>query len=410
NGLSSGTVTAGAYRYDFFDVRWWRYGATVGGAGANSQAHTVRNVEFGRGAQGKVLVNARRIVDSTVADGGTGAVGGWDLTAEGDGAFDCIVWNVSARGVRNTVGLAVPNNRSGTVGPSNPRVIRRFACVNLLLERTNLGGIIGEPMLIFGSSDEVVHDCVFEGCTVVGQRINWLYNEPSDGATDMPKTGNVLRNSHFDRLPTKHDNSTPTNPAAIGAWSVLYGVGYEGSTFMNRVTSAGFEHEFFGIRSTRDPATVDGGTPGPGPGNNAGWPAFVEDRSQFQPGPKDGFGDYRPQSGSPLLTFGGNPRCLNATCDTYRDGTVKSGGGFSAGSEVPVAGGLPADLAVASCGHALTDGGAGLSWAGRVQPANGQNGTADAGGRLRAEAVGGGARARVLRVAREARILRVDPD
>lgn len=335
NGLWSSMPSAGVYRFDFFDVRWWRYGTSFGGTGANAAAHTVRNVEFGRGAQGKALVNARRIVDSTVPDGGTAAVGGWDLTAEGDGAYDCIVWNVEARGIRNTEGLSVPNNRVGTATPSNPRQVRRYAVVNLLLERTNLGGIIGNPLAMVGTGDEVVHDCILEGCTVVGQRINWCYNDASDGVSDIPKSGNVVRNSHFDRLPTKHDANVPTNPNAISSWSINYGVGYEGSTFMNRVTSAGFEHEFFGVRSTRDPATADGGTPGPGPGNNAGWPAFVEDRSQFQPGPKDGFGDYRPQSGSPLRTFGANPRCLNATCDTYRDGTARSGGGWAAGSERP---------------------------------------------------------------------------
>lgn len=332
NSLSSSAVSAGQWRYEYYNVRWWRYGSSIGGDSANSHAHTTRNVEFARGAFGKALVNARRIQDATVpANGGTSAVGAWDFTAEGDGAYDCIVWNVESRGIRNTEGLSVPNNRVGTATPSNPRQVRRYAVVNLLLERTNLGGIIGNPLAMVGTGDEVVHDCILEGCTVVGQRINWCYNDASDGVTDLPKTGNVVRNSHFDRLPTKHDTNAPTNPAAIGAWSVLYGVGYEGSTFMNRVTSAGFEHEFFGIRSTRDPSTEAN----PGPGNNAGWPSFVEDRSQFQSGPKDGWGDYRTLSGSPLRTFGSNPRCLNATCDTYRDGTVKSGGGWAAGAERP---------------------------------------------------------------------------
>jgi hypothetical protein len=257
---------------------------------------------------------------------------------------------------------------------------------------------------MFGTSDEVVHDCILEGCTVVGQRINWCYNDASDGETDLPKSGNVVRNSHFDRLPTKHDTNVPFNPNAISSWSINYGVGYEGSTFMNRVTSAGFEHEFFGVRSTRDPDTEAN----PGPGNNAGWPQFVEDRSQFQSGPKDGWGDYRPLTGSPLLTFNGSPRCLNATCDTFRDGTVKAAA-FGAGAE-PVAGGPPVNLAAAFSAHPLADGGAGLSWAGGVQPANGQQGMVDGGARLRAEAVGGRARARLLRVARETRVLRVDPD
>lgn len=407
NGLSSSAVSAGQWRYDFFDVRWWRYGSAIGGSGANSHAHTVRNVAFGRGAQAKVLVNARRIPDATVPDGDTGSVGAWDFTAEGDGAFDCLVWNVDARGIRNTVGLSAPTLRTGTIGPSNPRVMRRFAAVNLLLERTGLGGFPGNPLATIGTGDEVNHDCILEGVTLVGQRINWGYNDATDGVADHAKTGNVVRNCHFDRLPTKHDTNVPTNPNAVSSWSVLYGVGYEGATFMNRVTSAGFEHEFFGIRSTRDPVTAAN----PGPGSNAGWPQFVEDRSQFSGGATDGWGDYRVQATSPLVRFGATPRCLNATCDTYRDGTLRSGSGFAAGAE-PLDGAEtpPVDLAADPGAHALGDTGAGLGWAGGVAPAAGAHGLTDAGAGVLADPRQRGAGARLFRVAPEGRVLRVDPD
>lgn len=411
NSLSSSAVSAGQWRYEYYNVRWWRYGSSIGGDSANSHAHTTRNVEFARGAFGKALVNARRIVDSTVPDGGTSSVGAWDFTAEGDGAYDCIVWNVESRAIRNTDGLSVPTNRVGTIGPSNPRQLRRFAVVNLLLERTAQGGIPGNPLASPGVGDEVAHDCIFEGLTVVGQRLNFLYNQASDTIADMAKAGNVVRNCHFDRLPTKHDATTPFTPGAISAWSVLYGVNYEGSTFMNRVTSAGFEHEFFGIRSTRDPATADGGSPGPGPGNNAGWPQFVEDRSQFSGGATDGWGDYRPAAGSPLRAAGAGARGTRATCDTYRDGSAKGAGGFAAGSERPQGvSAPPVGLQGAAATHGLEDTGARLAWAGGLRPASGQHATTDAGAALVAAAAAGGARPRVLRVVREARVLRVDPD
>jgi hypothetical protein len=335
NSFSASSPATGEWGFEAFNCSWTRYGASPGGA-ATRKFGTIRNFDFARGCEALCLVNARRVADATVADGGRGQVGGIAVSVmSGDqtGAEDNIMWNISAIVHDGSTGITMPSGVSTAI-PSNPTTVRRLALVNVLIEKPIQGAPTGS--FVDAAGDLVHEDVLWDGCTIVGQRVNWGYDQPSDGTTPMPKTGTRQRNVYADRMACKGDQEAPQNSRTAN-WSEMYSVGHEGSCFMNRVTTAGFEREYFGIRSTRDPDTAPGGTPGPGPSNNDNWPAFTADRSQFTGtgDPKDGVGDYRPAVGSPLLTFNGNPRCVRSTCDTYRDGTLKSGAGFAAGSEVP---------------------------------------------------------------------------
>jgi hypothetical protein len=408
NNISASTPATGEFSFEAYGLRWWRYGVAVG-ASNNRKFCTVRNLEFGRSVQALCLVNAVRIADATVPVESRGGAGPWDntmMSGDMDGAADCIAWNVGSFFQDGAIGFNLPSGVASGGTPANPNIVRRLALVNVLIEKVGTGRT-SDPFAAT-AGDIQIYDCIMDGCTFLGQRVNWGYDQPSDNATPMWKIGNVRRNIHTDRMAVKGDQEVPQNSRTAN-WSEMHMVGGEGCTFMNRVTSAGFLHEFWGVRSTVDPVTLAN----PGPGNNAGWPQFTADRSQFSGGPTDGGGDYRPAAGSPLRDFGAGWRCIRSTCDTYRDGTLKQASGFAAGSERPVGEPAPpAVLAGASAAHALADSGTWLGWAGQLGPAAGLHGqTAGAPWLVPAGAAGsGGPGARMLRVAPETRVFRIDPD
>ncbi len=365
NSLTSANAGVGEYANELFGVRWWRYGISFGD-GPNRRCGVARNIEVGRGMVANAILGGVRIDDPTVT-ANRGNVGNFAASGDLAGAADFIGMNILAYrsdGATAGVGLDLASGRDGALTSANPNVFRRWWLVNTLIEKINT-----TEAIILSAGDNRYLDCGFEGCTFVGSRFNWAYDQPSDGETGMVSTGNVLRNSHWDRRAIKGDTEVPQH-SRTSNWSQLYGVDHEGNTQMNRVVStAGQENEWYGLRTTRDPGTLPGGTPGPG--GVSTWPTFVDDRCITSgTGNTNGGGDYRPAAGSPLILFGGTGRGQRANTPRFADGTVRSAAGFAAGALAP-AGGAPepaAQLAAEAVVHAMMAEPAGVLATMRVQP------------------------------------------
>lgn len=117
--------------------------------------------------------------------------------------------------------------------------------------------------------------------TIAGERLNIGYNDT--GTSAVARSNYSAKFNAAYRICTKHDVFTTGNAARVGAWSVLYGVGWVGNH--SESADASFPHEdgtgYRGMRGTH--ATAAG---------------YVDDNSGAS---GTGNGDYTPDTGSVLI-------------------------------------------------------------------------------------------------------------
>lgn len=112
--------------------------------------------------------------------------------------------------------------------------------------------------------------------TIAGERVNIGYNE---GASAVTRSLYSVKFNAMQRLATKHD-VFKTDGTRIGAWSVLYGVGWVGNH--QEYTGTDFIPNYAGIRGTRNAA--------------AGYTSDLSGAAGV------GGGDYTPDTGSVLIS------------------------------------------------------------------------------------------------------------
>ncbi len=391
-GMTS-SVAAGFYRLSFTNCRYWRYGLTL--SGNNAVCGLIRNTEFIRTLTGTVIVSSTRIADATVPIGSSSTVGLWS------GSTDGFLWGVRNLGCDNGgLGLGVT---SGAGTPASPNRYVRANVINCIFERVaNGSGSAGDPFASYAGNAELV-ECLLEGNTFTGQRVNWAYNDPSDGLTNMVSIGNAVRNNFFERRSCKHDQFTQ-NGNLIAGWSNLYGVNEEANVQAHRFNWGGaeaFVREFEGMNSYK---TADLASNPEAVGDYF----FVDDASSASvQGSKLGFGDYRPTVGS-LLLGRGQRACTDVDVLGAPRGMIFDTGAIERTGEVAAA------LAPGRSNHAVGGRPSSLAWRGRVLTQGARHAV---GGRLpalrgepppgRAEALSLG---RVLVVGPEGRSVRVEAD
>lgn len=343
-GMTS-SVAAGFYRLSFTNCRFWRYGQSL--SGNSMVAGLVRNLEFTRTVGSPMIVTSTRIADATVPIGSSSSVGG------ATGVTDTFLWGV--RSFYNDNGGFSLGEFSGTGTTTNPTRTIRANVVNCIFERPENGaGSLGDPFYNAAGNREVV-DCLIEGSTFVGQRMNWGYNDPSDGLTNMASIGNAVRNSFFDRRACKHDIFVANGNLTAG-WANLYGVNDEANVQVDRIDWTGtdaFSREFEGIRGVY--ITGEANNP-----DLAGNFIFTADASRYsKQGAVLGFGNYQPGPASLLLNRG-RRACIDVdVTGAARNATFDTGAVERATAPVM-------SLASGSCRHAVGGRPLALRWDGRV--------------------------------------------
>jgi len=345
-GMTS-SVTAGFFRLSFTNCRFWRYGTSPNG-GSSMVVGLIRNLEFTRSLGSPVIISSTRIADATVPIGSSGTVGG------GGAVTDTFLWGTRSFYNDNAgLTLAVASG-AGTV--ASPERIIRANVINCIFERpANGAGSLGDPFFNAAGNREVV-DSLVEGCTFVGQRLNWGYNDPTDLVTNMASIGNAVRNNFFDRRACKHDIFVQNGNLTAG-WANLYGVNEEANVQVDRIdwtATDAFSREFEGMRGVY----ITGHTNNP---DLTGAFIFTDDRSRYsQQGNLLGFGNYLPGSTSLLLGRG-----LRACIDVDVLGTARSAvfdtGGVEMASQVAIA------LALDRSRHAVVGRRGAVRWEGRMR-------------------------------------------
>lgn len=333
--LYTGTSTAGAYWISATQSRMWRYG--TGMMGVNSRAGLLRNFESGQPVSAMVHVTSRKILNSEAA---TDTGNAFDIWTD---AADCMVWQCEA--YRNN-GYLITKPRSGGGGtPENPTLALRLAIVDTIVERS--GTLTGTPFFSTGeTSNNVFRDCLLDGVSTVGNRIN-IHNDGTAGS-NLNHPGTIFRNSWMEWNPTKHDIFA-LDGSKTGAWEILYGVGSEGNVYNNRVEggASNFAHEYYGLRARVNTNWSSW--------NSNAYPKYVNDLSVAGPAGGNptvatpGGGDYRPDAASPALGIGG------ASCvDTWRDGITPKGIAQPSGALPPAHMGAVSGVAANSTLHMIS--------------------------------------------------------
>ncbi len=255
--------------------------------------------------------------------GETYATGGWGNQNSGNGDLgsqeDVIV---AGNDLRNqTLRVWRPAKLLAATAGTPNNSYRRQVFANNLCERVSAGAST-EPFWSIGEDESAtISYNIVEGNSFVGERCNVFYSDPLP--TSVAETnsqlnqafGNRFANNVCDWVATKHDaffdDTTATRrgsangyrPQMTAAWSVIYGVGWEGNYDYGRHPSAGnFGHEYFGRRSVQMVAGVPN------------WPA---DRSKYG-SPTTGGGTYKPPTGSALIGRG-----LRSSSDRDRGGVTR---------------------------------------------------------------------------------------
>lgn len=411
-GLTS-SVTVGFFRLSFTRCRYWRYGLGLGGS--TMVTGLARNLEFIRTVTSPMVVTSTRVADATVPVGSSGMVGGGL-----GGLTDSFIWGVRSFANDNTgFSFALTSGTGTTTSPSR-RV--RGNVINSIFERPNNGSAsMGDAFFLSSGNQEFV-DCLIEGSTFVGQRVNWGYNDPTDALTNMVSIGNAVRNSFFERRACKHDIFTQ-NGNLIAGWSNLYAVNEEANVQVDRTDWTGtdaFAREFEGLRSVY----VVGSANNPDAAGNF---IFANDASRLSlQGSVLGYGNYLPGATSLLLDRG-----RRACIDTDAGGTVRpamfdTGAMELASAAAPVTlnpgaaahGHVATSPALAWQGalqphgarHATDSSAAVLAWFASLQPANALHVTGGRAAALGVDPPGVGAVGRVLVVGPDTRTLAVGPD
>jgi len=268
---------------------WWK--SRVSLRGSNMRFGLIRGCRVSRTISAPVMVGNIRVDDGS----SNFYLEGLSVSGSPELASDQFVWGNQAFGAKSTL-LAFPTFPASD--NPNVSVLRRFRMVNNLFESIQGNS---QPMAQFGEGRFARAEyCLIEGNTLVGQRLNWAYNDPPSGDIRLQNqhTGNFVRNNCFDWLPTKHDAfKSPRyghRPGFTGCWSILYGVGYRDNVMVNRGDAFGnAPYEYYGVGSLVSPYT--------GPVQANIWIGFERDRSQYGTvHGKLGYGRYMPQGHSPL--------------------------------------------------------------------------------------------------------------
>lgn len=277
---------------------WWRHG--LGMAGSNHRFSLIRGCTTAREAQALVLVHVQQVIDPTITyPGGSGSgpdsFGGWPADVADQMAWGCIA-------LRNNGRFYNPGRSSGANTGANPDTYTRMALINCVGVRANNAT---EYKLIQGgeSQNNQTQDSLMEGCTFVGQRMNW-HNDPPVATDNLRHTGNAFRGNYFDRLSSKADTFPTASANRTGSWEFHYGVGFRDNVLGER---GGLGSDQFTLQSY-GPNTIRN-QPAPGPGTIAN-ALFQDDQSNWSPnattpgigGVGTASGDYRVKVGSPLLT------------------------------------------------------------------------------------------------------------
>ncbi|MGQ5702742.1 hypothetical protein ACUJ46_11900 [Sandaracinobacteroides sp. A072] len=365
--------------------RWWKSGTTLGGS--SMVVELARSVEHARGIATNVAANCARIADPSLPQPSdpTHAVTTYPAgTTSVESVADRFIWGCDGRGVHPVTGWAfsIPQR----IGADGRLKALRFVCVNSLFEKIGAGTA---PAYVLGEGNTTpldVSGLVIEGCTFLGDRANSLYNDPNP--PDLAATFTMdnsyghcrVANSYYDRIAIKQDcfdnpvvNALRGGGAGNGrrrhltrGWVALMGQLHEGMVDGQRFGDGGLNGqvmEYYGPGAATNPN--DGKDPVP----DMGWPAFGDDRSYY--GTNSGWGDYRPQPGSPLMARG-----LRAQIDVDMAGQPRLAP-FAAGAlegEAPMVAVLTPD----SARHLSADSGAGPGWSGVVAGASGRLATGGA--------------------------------
>lgn len=272
-----------------------------------------------RGCRVYASASAPVIVGNTWVDNNSGIsprLQGLELSSVPSVAEDQFIWGNLCYSLRKRA-IAPPRVKDSR--DSRKTQIKRWRVVNNVFEMvskigaTHRGdGNLSSTENFFGIEGfSSAENCLLEGNTFVGQRVNWAYNAPysSDIALQSRHIGNVLRNNYFDHIPTKHDDfflpGFGRRPGFVKSWSVLYGNGMSNNAFGRRWSSnRDFEFEFYGIKSRLAPTSEWA------KGNE--WVMFEDDRSQLGLGlNQGGAGSYKPLNDSPLCGL-----CEDAVIDS----------------------------------------------------------------------------------------------
>lgn len=380
-GVAAGKLPLNAVR-----SRWWKSGSTF--TGSTQPIGLLRNCEFSRVASGTAVLGGRFIpaAEDGIVSGAINGISGPSVGTLG-AHEDVIVTGVDLRSIRGRAWTPIPLG-AATAGTPN-QSYRRLVFANNLCEKI---GTDPQPLWSMGEDESATMAyLIVEGNSFVGSRVNGFYSDPLPANAGETNTqlnqafGIRVANNYFDWAPTKHDAfadpQTVTargggtahgyRPHMVEAWSVLYGVGYEGNVDLGRGGGGNFAFEYFGRRGTQ----MVGGTPA--------WP---DDRSVY--GSDAGGGSYRPPATS--LAAG---RGRRANIDRDRIGTARAAIFASGANEVPPvlavslvpAGALSASrsgapmlgwqavLTPAIGSHASRSGSPHLSWAGVLVPAGGHS-------------------------------------
>jgi hypothetical protein len=325
----TGAVAAGEFNLTMTRSRWWGYGAgPVWGATQRFGFH--RGCE---GSRGTIALSAARYSrlasDPDVAGLVSGAGGPAAATAVAAGvgaAEDIFVWQCDLRRTSTTCLSLCTSNTGATTLLAG--VALRHNYIGNLIEK-----IGADPNPIQQATGEDVYtvstDCIWEGNTLVGDRINLAYCSPADAATDLISRGNVVRNNIFDWAPIKGDDFIGRLSGLTGNWSLRYGTNCHDNVLLgrNEGLANNWEWMFVGVGCLTNPNW----------GTNFLYAGFVNDQCASADtnlnGVEDqaasvGGGDYRLQAGSPALA-----RARTGCIDVSRTGAALVAP-WPAGSEV----------------------------------------------------------------------------
>lgn len=311
NGVFYSSTPAGKYNQAHAGLDW-AYGGNLAASGMNPGL--LRTVVINKRVSGTVFIGVRT---SPAYSDGTQT-----LFTFPSAISDQMIWGCAGYGLAGKLVGFSTTQGAGTAAEVG--IFRRIAIINSVAEHATADNYnffaIGE--LAYTQFE----DSVWEGNSFVGQRIN-IHNNSSPAIVDLKHTGNVSRNNYYDRQGTKHD-LFGSDGSLTGSWEWLYGVGHAGNVFGNRLgpSSVNFQYAFPGLNAAWN-EDYDGGF-----GSND-FPKFVDDKSYYgSGGAADGYGDYTPDTGSPLLGRG-----RVASVDVDLAGTVR-GEIFDAGAVESTAG------------------------------------------------------------------------
>lgn len=343
--IFNGASPAGYALFSMSRSTWWKFATVL--FGGRQRFLLMRSCAIAGGAESIVHVNCTK-PDDGYADRTSTAFGGWSTGTSS--VTDAIIWGCAAYGWQGEVASPLGAKVAGSGTIADPHIVTRLAIVNTLGEGS-AGRLGGARFIRFGANPVQVSQSVFEGLTVAGYGANIFY----DGGVDTPSAQsrvrlehryNSFRNNAVARMAIKGDIFL-SDGTMTGNWPHLYGVGYAGNVHANGTPSdaSNFQYAFYGIGSLTNTDYEHAG--------DGGFLGFVDARSGDE---GLGWGDYRPDEGSPLID---RAHVANIDVDV---GGVARGVAFSAGANVSAFDGqAPVVAAVEPGGARLRAGDTGLA-------------------------------------------------